>query len=189
MLPIRVFLIAVLTAPLVSSAQHIELGAFMNYDRQEHLAVAPDNLFGVGGRIDFYFTRNLQFELESAYDFKYPKFIADNTGTTLVLTNTELGIFHANAGFRVQTAGGALFGFVKGGVNQYQVSSVSQILPLNLTSPQDRTFTKGVLYPGAGLGFRAGPLGIRFDAGDEIIWIDGAAEHSFRLTFGPTFRF
>jgi len=35
----------------------------------------------------------------------------------------------------------------------------------------------------------AGPLGIRFDAGDEIIWINGTAENSFRLTFGPTFRF
>jgi hypothetical protein len=46
-----------------------------------------------------------------------------------------------------------------------------------------------VLYPGVGLGFRAGPLGIRFDAGDEIIWINGTAENSFRLTFGPTFRF
>jgi hypothetical protein len=189
MLPVRIFLFAVLAAPLICSAQHVEIGAFMNYDRQEQLAIAPENLFGVGGRVDFYFTKNLQFEVESAYDFKYPKFNATNTGTSILLTNTELGIFHANAGFRIQTSGGALFGFVKGGVNQYQVSSVSQTLPLSLTLSQDRTFTKGVLYPGVGLGFRAGPLGIRFDAGDEIIWINGTAENSFRLTFGPTFRF
>ena len=43
-------------------------------------------------------------------------------------------------------------------------------------------------YPGGGLEFFAGPLGIRLEAGDEI-YVNNKAYNNLRVTFGPTLRF
>jgi hypothetical protein len=174
-------------------AQHVELGIFANYDRQS-IQNAPQNLFGVGGRANFNLTSILQLELESAYDFKYPHFEVTEQGSTVIINTSKLGLFHANAGFKVQTPDGSFFLFLKGGVNQYQFSSniqnVSGVPPTVDTIVQpDNSYAKGVLYPGGGIGFHAGPLGIRLDVGDEIHWVNGDTKHSVRVTFGPTFRF
>jgi hypothetical protein len=45
-----------------------------------------------------------------------------------------------------------------------------------------------VFYPGGGVEFNAGRLGIRVEAGDEI-YFDNGANHNFRLTAGPQIRF
>jgi hypothetical protein len=175
--------------PLLATAQHVELGAFANYTRpdQPHLA---QQLFGVGARADVNLIRILQLEVEGAYDFKYPHFET----TQLTLSTSELGILHGNAGLKLQTRSGNYFIFVKGGVNQYRLESqvataTAAPVGLSVTRLPEREFTKGILYPGGGIGFHAGLLGIRFDAGDEIYWSSGEAHHSLRLTFGPTFRF
>ena len=180
-------------SPLLATAQHIEVGAFANYDRQDQPHVA-EQLFGVGARADVNIIRILQLEVEMAYDFKYPHFETTQLANVITLTTSELGILHANARLKLQSRGGTYFLFVKGGVNQYRTESqvataTGSPLGLSVTSLPQQEFMKGVLYPGAGIGFHAGLLGIRFDAGDEIYWSSGDAHHSLRLTFGPTFRF
>lgn len=189
----RSFLLVVLCLPLLSFAQHVELGVFADYTRQP-LPNSPDNLFGVGGRLNVNLARVLQFELESAYDFKYPHFQTTVQPNAIILNSSELGIIHANAGLKIQSPGGSIFGFIKGGVNDYRSTSSIQTAtgpPFGVTvvNLPDSSFAKGVLYPGGGLGFHAGPLGIRLDAGDEIIWLNGSVHNSLRVTFGPTLRF
>jgi hypothetical protein len=44
------------------------------------------------------------------------------------------------------------------------------------------------LYPAAGLAATLGPLGLRFDAGDELYFNQGA-HNNLRITFGPFLRF
>ena len=46
----------------------------------------------------------------------------------------------------------------------------------------------GLLYPGGGMEAHLGPLGLRFDVGDEIYFNNGA-HHGLRLTFDPIIRF
>jgi hypothetical protein len=166
-----------------ASAQHIELGAFLDYGRPEIVGF-PANAFGVGGRVNINLHRYLQAELEAAYDVKYANF---------VLTNSKMGILHANGGLKVQTAGGSFFLFAKGGANQYFPERTIQSVtgtPASVTTSTVslNSFTHAVFYPGGGIGFHAGPLGIRVDVGDEIFWSSGA-HHNLRVTFGPTLRF
>jgi len=175
-----------------ASAQHIELGAFIDYGRPT-IPGFPANAFGAGGRININLHRFLQAELESAYDVKYANFLLAASSGSVVLTNSKLGILHANGGLKVQTAGGSFFFFVKGGANQYFPERTVQTVagtPITVitSSVSLNSFTHGIFYPGGGIGFHAGPLGIRVDAGDEIYWSSGT-HHNLRVTFGPTLRF
>jgi hypothetical protein len=52
--------------------------------------------------------------------------------------------------------------------------------------------TDAVLYPGGGLEGYIGPIGLRFDVGDQIYFASsnaGNAHHNLKITFGPHFRF
>jgi hypothetical protein len=174
------------------SAQHVELGAFIDYGRPT-IAGFPANAFGAGGRVNINLHRFLQAELETAYDVKYANFLVAASGASVVLTNSKMGILHANGGLKVQTAGGSFFLFAKGGANQYFPERTIQTVtgsPVTVTTSTVslNSFTHGVFYPGGGIGFHAGPLGIRVDLGDEIYWSSGA-HHNLRVTFGPTLRF
>ena len=53
--------------PVSAFAQHLEIGIFGNYDRQD-IPNAAENLLGVGGRADVNITRIIQVEVELAYD-------------------------------------------------------------------------------------------------------------------------
>ena len=173
-------------------AQHVELGAFFNYGRPTIPSFSA-NAFGAGGRLDINLHRFLQAEIDTAYDVKYANFLVTTSSASVVLTNSKLGILHMNGGLKVQTAGGSFFLFAKGGANQYfpertsQTATGTPITVSTSTSSLD-SFIYGVFYPGGGIGFHAGPLGIRVDVGDEIYWNSGA-HHNLRVTFGPTLRF
>jgi len=175
-----------------ASAQHVELGAFLDYGRPE-IPGFPANAFGVGGRVNINLHRFLQAELETAYDVKYANFLVAASSGSVVLTNSKMGILHANGGLKVQTAGGSFFLFAKGGANQYFPERTVQTVtgsPVSVTTSTVslNSITHAVFYPGGGIGFHAGPLGIRVDVGDEIFWSSGA-HHNLRVTFGPTLRF
>ena len=172
--------------------QHVEVGGFGDYENSD-VPTFPQNAFGLGGRLDINIHRFLQTEFEMAYDVKHAQFVLAQSAASAVLTTSKLGIVHANAGIKLQTRGGSFFLFVKGGVNRYDpersTSSISGTPVVVSTFPTTvDSVVKGVFYPGGGIGFHAGPLGIRLDAGDEIYW-DNGAHHNLRVTFGPTFRF
>jgi len=46
----------------------------------------------------------------------------------------------------------------------------------------------GVFYPGGGLEGHLGPVGLRWDIGDEMYFNSGT-HHNLRMAFGPYIRF
>src|SRR5205809_5394031 len=187
-------LLFVLTNVLAGSAhaRHVELGAFADYSNT-NIATFPHNALGLGGRVDFNLHRLLQAEFETAYDFKYTSVVLATSSASAALTSSELGILHVNGGLKFQTRGGSFFLFAKGGVNRYDpvrtITTITGLPIVSSTTPASpNAFTESIFYPGCGIGFHAGPLGIRLDVGDEIYWSNGA-HHNFRATFGPTLRF
>jgi hypothetical protein len=44
------------------------------------------------------------------------------------------------------------------------------------------------MYPGAGVEASLGPVGLRFEMGDDIYFNNGA-HNNLRITFGPILRF
>ena len=193
-LPIAFSLLAFVMAFLSidTQAQHLEIGGFGEYENVR-VPGLPSSAFGLGGRVDIGLHRLFQAEFETAYDFKHPEFTLNNAITAGILTQSKVGILHANAGLKVQSPGGSFFIFVKGGANRYDPELSTTVIggsPFGISTitAQQNSFTKGIFYPGGGFGFHAGPLGIRLDAGDEIYWSNGA-HNNFRVTFGPTFRF
>lgn len=172
-------------------AQHIEIGGFGSYGKFD-VPPFPGSAVGLGLRLDLGLGSHLALEGEGSYDFKHPSVQVLTTGAASVAVSTlRLGIIHGNGGLKVQTKGGSYFLFVKGGALNFrpevQVTAVTGTVVVSGPSAQS-DFTKGVLYPGGGIGFHAGILGIRIDAGDEIYWQNGA-QHNLRVTFGPTIRF
>ncbi|HWG87700.1 MAG TPA: hypothetical protein VN679_07970, partial [Candidatus Acidoferrales bacterium] len=49
--------------------------------------------------------------------------------------------------------------------------------------------TDGVFYPGGGIELNVGWLGIRAEAGDEIMFLNNGAQNNLRITAGPQIRF
>jgi len=179
-------------AEMHADGQHVELGAFGNYT-SVNLAGFPANAFGLGARANFNVHRYLQLEVETAYDVKHSHFSFSQSAGSFAFIGSKLGILHVNGGLKLQTRGGSFFVFLKGGANWYDPeSSITTVTgpPITgITAPNPvNTFIRSVLYPGAGIGFHAGPLGLRLDAGDEMTW-NGGVHHSLRVTFGPTVRF
>ncbi len=106
-------------------------------------------------------------------DVKHAEFVLTQSGASAVLSRSKLGILHLDAGLKVQTRGGSFFLFVKGGVNRYDpertnTNIVGPPVIISTIPTSVNTFTKGIFYPGGVVGFHAGPLGIRLDAGDEM---------------------
>lgn len=48
--------------------------------------------------------------------------------------------------------------------------------------------TRPAFYPAGGFAAYLGPVGFRFEIGDEIFFLDGA-HHNLRITVGPGIRF
>jgi hypothetical protein len=187
---IPAFSIFLAALALPAFGQQIELGAFASYGNFD-VTPFPDNAVGVGGRVDFKLMRYLALEGELSYDLKYPRVQIVSASTGISVNTFRLGVLHGNGGLKLQTKGGSYFLFVKGGALEFfpQVNTTTFIGGVLINLPESGNgFTKGVLYPGGGIGFHAGPLGIRLDVGDEIYWNDGA-KNNLRVTFGPTIRF
>src|SRR6185312_5948310 len=131
-------------------------------------------------------------EAEMAYDFSRAFTETFNNGTGTISTqNSNLKILHGLFGPKIQTGGPVrVFITVKGGFADFRfdprnasfanfVGSVDALRNDNLD---------GVLYPGGGLEAYLGPIGLRLDVGDEIIFVNGA-QHNWKVTFGPVIHF
>jgi hypothetical protein len=187
---ICVFLIALIMPSAFASGQHVELGGFASYGNFD-VPRFPDTAVGAGARLDINITPWLAFEGEGSYDFKHPRFEIVTSGANVDVNTLRLGIVHGNGGLKFQLKGGSYFLFLKGGILNFrpEVSTTSVVGAILNNQPGTETSTiNATFYPGAGIGFHAGPLGIRVDAGDEIYWTN-TAHHNLRITFGPTVRF
>ena len=183
-------LVSFLFLSLPGFAQLVELGGFGSFGRFD-LPPFPNDAVGVGGRIDIGLGHHIALEGEGSYDFKHPTLQIAGSGLGFNVTQFRLGILHANGGFKLQTKGGSYFLFLKGGLLNFYPDVTTTTLVGTVQTPLPRTgtsFSEAVFYPGAGIGFHAGILGIRLDGGDEIYW-DQGTHHNLRITFGPTLRF
>jgi hypothetical protein len=181
-----VMVVAALFTPALraqNGLNHVELGPFFNYTRLHDFG--DTNFYGIGGRFAFNIHPNIQLEAEGAYDFEQNN---DSNFTTNGVTvfRARTRIIHGLFGPKIQAGTGAarLFGTVKGGLINFsgRRNFTSQ---LNNVSFDD---SYGVLYPGGGVEFFLGPIGIRMEVGDEIYFNNGA-RNNLRATFGPQFRF
>ena len=183
-----------LCAPAVFAQNHGEIGAFVDWTRLRH--ANNTNFFGLGGRVGFNASENVQFEAQMAYDFEQS---FTNTGSvssgfnsTTNLSRTSLRMLHGLFGPKIQTGGGAvrLFATVQGGFLKFSVSNPNTATTTAFSNSVNifQGDTNGVLYPGGGIEFYAGPIGLRVDVGDEI-YFDRGANHNLKFMFGPQFRF
>jgi len=179
-----------MTAPALLAQDHAEVGVFADYVRLHHADDA--NFWGLGGRVGFNVHSHVQLEADMAYDFERQFTTTTSTGGTTTFTQSNgLRLLHGTFGPKIQTNVGPVRAFLllKGGFLNFGVSGAN---PANGFSNQVGNFihgdTNGVFYPGGGVEFFAGPIGIRVDAGD-MMYFDRGANHNFSLTVGPTFRF
>lgn len=128
-----------------------------------------DNLWGIGGRLGFNLTHWAALEGDFAYDFAQQFAVPSGT---LLTTNTtsNLRLLQGMAGPKFQTGIGPLKAFVvlKGGFLNFNVSGLSGAAFGNQVGNVPAGDTNGAFYPGAGVEFFAGRVGLRAEVGDEI---------------------
>lgn len=183
------------TAPAQSSG-HAEVGVFADYFR---LQAEPRDLIGVGARAGWTvhhgemwgLKHSLGLEAEMAYDFDrgftetYTRGIATGYGPST--TRALHGMFGPTVKFGNHFQP---FITVKGGFLNIGFSTATPPSGFSsaLTNLRNSNNGNAVLYPGAGLEWAWGPLGLRLDAGD-LIYFNQGAQHNPSASFGPQFRF
>jgi len=177
-------------APAMVAQDHVELGVYADYVRLKHADNA--NFWGLGGRVGFNVHSHVQLEAEMSYDFDQAFTNTFTNGGVVTINRTNLRLLHGMFGPKIQTNAGPVRAFLllKGGFLNFSGNGGSATFgnvgnQLNTISGGD---TNGVFYPGGGVEFFAGPIGLRIEAGD-LMYFDRGANHNLRLTVGPTFRF
>jgi hypothetical protein len=185
---------AIIFAPVARAQSHGELnhgevGIFADYFR---LQQTGSNFAGLGGRAAVNAASHLQIEAEIAYDFNqvFTEHFTSGIGT-VTSQNSNIKILHGLFGPKIQTTGPVrVFVTVKGGFTNFRFDPRPASFS-GFTSSVDNLRTddvSGTLYPGGGVEAFLGPIGLRVDAGDEIIFSNGA-HHNWKVTFGPQIRF
>jgi hypothetical protein len=186
-------LCGIASTPSLSLAQsRVEIGAFLDY---LNVSQTGTNNFGLGGRVGYRIHRKLMMEGELAYDYgiNFQESFRDITnGNITAIERTSIGVTHGLFGPTLQPAKGHFRPFVtlKGGFVDFRLSP--SLLPLNgleSTILGIRTSNlNAAIYPAAGVEATLGPVGLRFELGDETYFNHGA-HNNLRLTFGPILRF
>lgn len=169
-----------------NSSDHLEAGVFAELYR---LNQADTNMGGVGARLSFNVAPVLQLEAEMSYDFeavfleRFPDFTFTRTSARRIdgLFGPKLQTNRGPVRFFVTAKGGGTsFGFNPHGVTFGTFSdTVGNLRTRDVI---------GEFYPGGGVEAFFGPIGLRLDVGDEILFANGA-RNNLRVTFGPTIRF
>src|SRR5947207_6274968 len=181
-----------LGVPALFAQDHGEIGVFFDYTRLKHANNL--NMYGVGGRIGFNMHPNVALEAEAAYDFEQ-SFGTPTVSTTgvngtsrsvLRLTNGLFGPkIQLTRNFPIRPFIVLKGGFLRFGTNTGPATFGNAGLTPSAFKNAD---VNGVFYPGGGIEFFAGPIGIRADIGDEI-YFDNGANHNLKFMVGPHIRF
>jgi len=191
----------VLIAPLLLASsllaqKRVEAGIFIDY-----LSVSQTNTsnYGIGARFGYRIHHDVLMEGELAYDYgiNYDEAFRNIlNGNLVAIERTSIGVTHGLFGPKLQPAGGGFRPFVtlKAGFVDFRLSPsllsnvipgssiVSNILGLRTSS------LNAAIYPAGGLEAALGPVGLRFELGDEVYFNSGA-HNNLRVTFGPIIRF
>ena len=191
---IAILLVGLIGLPMAVAQNHGEVGAFADYLR---LKSTETSHYGVGGRFSVNVHPIVQLEAEMAYDFSHGiNETFSNAGSTTTgsatVTRTRLRILHGLFGPKFQIGTGAIraFGTVKGGFVNFRLDNRPATFG-TFTSSIDalrRDNVDGALYPGGGVEFYAGPIGIRGDIGD-LIFFNNGAHNNLSVSIGPSIRF
>lgn len=186
------FCTTLLFSEVVFAQKKVEVGIFL--DSLSISQTNTDNL-GLGARLGVRVHRSVMAEGELAYDYglnfneAYHNVI---NGDIVAIEHTSIGVTHGLFGPTLIRGAGHLhpFATLKAGFVDFRLSS--SLLPyVNIVSPILNLRTSNVnaaLYPGAGIEATLGPIGLRFEMGDEIYFNEGA-HNNLRITFGPVLRF
>ena len=180
-----------LSRPFCSAQKRIEAGVLLDY-----LGVADTRTsnFGIGGRFGYRIHHNVMLEGELAYDYgisfdELYRNVAN--GSLAAIERTSIGVTHGLFGPKFEPRGGIRpFFTVKAGLIDFRFSP--SLLPYsNVVSTifglrESRLNT--AIYPGGGVEAAVGPVGLRFELGDEIYFNHGT-HNNLRITFGPFLRF
>jgi hypothetical protein len=171
--------------------KRIEAGVFLDY---LNVSQTSTNNFGLGARFGYRIHQDVMLEGELAYDYginfgeTYRNVV---NGKLAAIENTSVGVTHGLFGPKLQPAGGRFRPFItlKGGFMDFRLSP--GLLPLSAVSTLLGLRTSNLnvaIYPAAGAQAAIGPVGLRFDFGDEVYFNNGT-HNNLRLTFGPIIRF
>jgi hypothetical protein len=167
---------------------HGNLGVYADFTR---LQPADLNLIGVGARLGINMRKHVVLEGEMAYDFERNKSQTITTGVVTSTVRSNLRLLHGLFGLKIQSTGPVrIFGLLKGGFVNFGVGGpvTAGVINNQINGIVDGD-TDGVFYPGGGVEFNVGWLGIRAEAGDEIMFLNAGTRNNFRATLGPQIRF
>ena len=179
------------SSPLFAQ-ERVEAGIFLDY---LSISQTSTNNFGVGGRFGYRIHRKVMMEAELAYDYGinfHEAYRNIANGDLTAIQRTSIGITHGLFGPTLKPAKGGFRPFItlKGGFIDFRLSP--SLLPLSTfesTLLGIRTSSLNVaIYPGAGVEASLGPVGLRFELGDDIYFNNGT-HNNLRITFGPILRF
>jgi len=185
------FCLLLAASPLFAQ-KRVEAGIFLDY---LNVSQTSTNNFGLGARFGYRVHRDVMMEGELAYDYglnfdeAYRNIV---NGNLAAIERTSVGVTHGLVGPKLQPSGGGFRPFVtlKGGFMDFRLSpgllplsnAVSTLLGLRTSN------LNAAIYPAGGVEAALGPVGLRFEVGDEIYFNNGA-HNNLRLTFGPIVRF
>jgi hypothetical protein len=184
------FALAVPSAVVAQSSDHVEVGVFADY--MNFSATDPHiNFVGVGGRAAFNVHPNVQLEAEMSYDFKRNFSSVFSNGVTTQFVNTDLRPLTALFGPKFQTSSGPFRAYVTGKLGFVNFSVSDQNAPAGFVGALGGVQTgdtRFAMYPGGGVEGFWGPFGLRAEVGDEI-YFDNGTHNNLKVTFGPVLRF
>jgi len=172
--------------------KRVEVGVFLDY---LSISKTSTNNFGVGGRFGYRIHRNVMMEGELAYDYGLnfdEAFRNIANGKLTAIGRTSIGVTHGLFGPKLQSSRGAFRPFItfKGGFVDFRLSP-SLVPYSNVVSALTGIRTSSLnaaIYPGGGVEASLGPVGLRFELGDEI-YLNNGAHNNLQITFGPMLRF
>jgi len=167
---------------------HGNLGVYLDFTR---LQPADLNMLGVCARLGVNVRKHVVVEGEMAYDFERTKTQVITVGNLTSTVRSNLRMLHGLFGLKIQSTWRVrFFGLLKGGFVNFGVGGpvTAGVINNQINNIVDGN-TSGVFYPGGGVEFNAGWLGIRAEAGDEIMFLNGGARNNFRATVGQQIRF
>ena len=171
--------------------EHFQAGIFADYF---NLNQTHTNFGGLGIRASVIGYDRLKFEAEMAYDFGRPitEGFRDNGTGTFSFNRTNVRVLHGLFGPRVNLGRHAIQPFLtaKGGGVNVRISNAPATFGTFTSTVTDlrANDVTAAFYAGTGVEGHLGPVGLRLDVGDEMLFQD-RTRHNLRVTFGPVIRF
>jgi hypothetical protein len=190
--PIVIALLLCGSTPRSFAQERVEAGIFLDYFG---ISQTNTNNFGLGARFGYRIHRKVMMEGELAYDYgiNFSEAYRNITnGNIAAIGRTSVGVTHGLFGPILKPAKGGFRPFVtlKAGFIDFRLSP--SLLPLTTfesTLLGIRTSSLNMaIYPAGGVEASLGPVGLRFELGDDIYFNNGA-HNNLRITFGPILRF